>query len=118
MTEDDKKELLSSDEKGAATSTLGGAVAGAVVGTVVGTPVVGTLIGAVSGAVIGARKRRSKTSADQTAHKGKDTHRKKPCSSQIHCQEVQVCVKAKDGNKVFKGFNTKGHKAGIANRPR
>ena len=48
MTEDEKKEILSSDEKGAAKSTLGGAVAGAVVGTVVGTPVVGTLIGAVS----------------------------------------------------------------------
>ena len=46
MTEDDdKKEILSSDEKGAAKSTLGGAVAGAVVGTAVGTPVVGTLIG-------------------------------------------------------------------------
>jgi hypothetical protein len=29
MAEDDKKELLSSDEKGAAKSTLGGAVAGA-----------------------------------------------------------------------------------------
>ena len=52
MTEDDKKEILSSDEKGAAKSTLGGAVAGAVVGTAVGTPVVGTLIGAVSGAVM------------------------------------------------------------------
>src|SRR6476620_1627660 len=52
MTEDEKKEVLSSDEKGAAKSTLGGAVAGAVVGTVVGTPVVGTLIGAVSGAVV------------------------------------------------------------------
>ena len=48
MTEDEKKEVLSSDETGAAKSTLGGAVAGAVVGTVVGTPVVGTLIGAVS----------------------------------------------------------------------
>ena len=48
MTEDEKKEVLSSDEKGAAKSTLGGAVAGAVVGTVVGTPVVGTLIDAVS----------------------------------------------------------------------
>ena len=43
MTEDDKKEVLTSDEKGAAKSTLGGAVAGAVVGTAVGTPVVGTL---------------------------------------------------------------------------
>src|SRR5512143_2619036 len=61
MIEDDKKELLSNDEKGAAKSTLGGAVAGAVVGTAVGTPVVGTFIGAVSGAVIGARKRRSKS---------------------------------------------------------
>jgi phage tail tape-measure protein len=61
MTEDDKKEILSSDEKGAAKSTLGGAVAGAVVGTAVGTPVVGTLIGAVSGAVMGARKRGSKS---------------------------------------------------------
>jgi hypothetical protein len=61
MTEDDdKKEILSSDEKGAAKSTLGGAVAGAVVGTAVGTPVVGTLIGAVSGAVMAARKRRAK----------------------------------------------------------
>ena len=62
MTEDDdKKEILSSDEKGAAKSTLGGAVAGAVVGTAVGTPVVGTLIGAVSGAVMAARKRRAKS---------------------------------------------------------
>jgi len=41
MTEDDdKKELLSSDVKGAAKSTLGGAVAGAVVSTTIGTPVV------------------------------------------------------------------------------
>jgi outer membrane protein with glycine zipper len=60
MSNSDKKEILSSDAKGAAKSTLGGAVAGAVVGTAVGTPVVGTLIGAASGAVMGARKRRSK----------------------------------------------------------
>ena len=39
MTEDYKKEILTSDEKGAAKSTLGGAVAGAVVGTAVSTPV-------------------------------------------------------------------------------
>jgi hypothetical protein len=33
-------------------------------------------------------------------------------------QEVQVGAKAKDGGKVFKGFNTKGHKVGIAIKPR
>lgn len=61
MTDDDKKVVLSSDQKDAAKSTLGGAVAGAVVGTAVGTPVIGTLVGAVSGAVIGARKKRAKS---------------------------------------------------------
>src|SRR6478752_6604283 len=72
MTEnDDKKEILSSDEKGAAKSTLGGAVAGAVVGTAVGTPVVGTLIGAVSGAVMAARKPRAKSQPTKRSTKAK-----------------------------------------------
>ena len=74
--DDDKKEILSSDEKGAAKSTLGGAVAGAVVGTAVGTPVVGTLIGAVSGAVMAARKRRAKVSRPSGAQRQKRRLRK------------------------------------------
>jgi uncharacterized membrane protein len=118
MTDDDKKEILSSDEKSAAKSTLGGAVAGAVVGTAVGTPVVGTLIGAVSGASDGRSQEALQDPADQTARKGKDIPCKKARSSQSYCQEVQVGAKAKDGNKVFKGFNTKGHEVGIASRPR
>src|SRR6476620_5287822 len=81
MTEDEKKEVLSSDEKGAAKSTLGGAVAGAVVGTVVGTPVVGTLIGAVSGAVMAARKRRSKPTKRRTKAKTSPEKKRAPAKA-------------------------------------
>ena len=112
----DKKEILSSDEKGAAKSTLGGAVAGAVVGTAVGTPVVGTLIGAVSGAVMAARKRRAKSSADRTEYKGKDISRKKASASKSCGEEVEVDAKAKGGHEVRKELDTKGDKAGNEKR--
>jgi hypothetical protein len=39
MPEDDKKEILSRNQKSAAKSTLGGAVAVAVAGTALGAPV-------------------------------------------------------------------------------
>ena len=39
IDDNDKKAMLSSDDKGAVESTLGGGAAGAVVGTAVGTPV-------------------------------------------------------------------------------
>ena len=118
MTEDDKKEILSSDEKSAAKSTLGGCC----------RRCGGRHRGWYTGRRDLNRRRiwrcdgRSQAAlqepADQTARKGKDIPCKKACSSQSYGQEVQVGAKAKDGGKVFKGFNTKGHKVGIAIKPR
>lgn len=116
MTEDDKKEILSSDEKGAAKSTLGGALAGAAVGTVVGTPVVGTLIGAVSGAVIAARKQPSKTEPTKRRTKAKTSATKKRAPTKAAAKKDKSTPKATDGDKNLERFNKKGHKVGIATR--
>jgi len=99
MTEDDKKEILSSDEKGVAKSTLGGAVAGAVVGTAVGTPVVGTLIGAVSGAVIGARKRRSKTQPTKRRTKAKTSPAKRRAPAKATVKKSKSAPKRRTATK-------------------
>ena len=108
MTEDDdKKAILSSDEKGAAKSTLGGAVAGAVVGTAVGTPVVGTLIGAVSGAVMAARKRRAKSQPTKRGTKAKTSPAKKRAPAKAAAKK-SIDAKAKGGDKIRKELNTKG----------
>ena len=115
MTEDeDKKEILSSDEKGAAKSTLGGAVAGALVGTAVGTPVVGTVIGAVSGAVMAARKRRPKSQPTKRPRKAKASTAKKAgfdrrCKKALSSEEVDA--KAKGGDEVCQELNANGDKA-------
>jgi hypothetical protein len=103
MTEDDKKEILSSDEKGAAKSTLGGAVAGAVVGTAVGTPVVRTLIGAVSGAVIGARKRRSKTQPTKRRTKAKTSPAKRRAPAKATAKKSKSAPKRRTATKSSKG---------------